>query len=217
MFELIGPENTNVCQYESMRMCLLGIRNTQTGQELSPTLAPTPAFRWDKPEQHDAHDFESVVAMVNARDPKHYEGVVVVDASFQRVKVKSSAYVFAHKASSALGSSWRNVIEAVATGAADDVEPLVPPMVRDRIAVARDRLSLLIDETSAVYSVIRDVEPMKEYAMLAKRHRWPAALFAMKRQGVDIGLFAAQTNPKTLAELCGLENPQSSSASSRSI
>lgn len=180
MFELTGPYNRIVCQYEELGLTLLGVRDLTTFEELRPELwaatlgVPVPR-RW-----HFSNLTELAEVM---RDwhPAQHEGVVVKDAQFRRVKVKSPQYVAAHHATDSLGSSWRSCTEAVLSGAADDIESLVPEYVRERIVKVKGALRFLTAKVEEDMLDLGGIDDMKEFAASAVVRIWPAALFTLKR------------------------------------
>lgn len=99
MFELVGPYNRVVIPYEEPRLYFLGARNKYTGEERFCTEAEKKdlgvAITFHKPVRYSLSSLDDCIR-VTENFGWDQEGFVVVDANFNRVKVKSPAYVLAH-------------------------------------------------------------------------------------------------------------------------
>lgn len=96
MFELVSPSNRVVIPYEETKLYFLGMRDMEDGQELNPEDSDISNFL-DIPKRYKLHSLEDVQNAAN-KLPWDEEGYVVCDANFNRVKIKSSAYILAHYA-----------------------------------------------------------------------------------------------------------------------
>ncbi len=96
MFEMVSPYNKVVIPYQKSEIYFLGWRDLQTGDELPRSLSfvshilPTPI-------EYPLNSLEEVIAAANNL-PWDKEGYVVCDINFNRVKIKSPAYLVAHYA-----------------------------------------------------------------------------------------------------------------------
>lgn len=90
MFELVSPYNKVVIDYPSIKAYHIGTRNNLTGQELDVDIG------YDKPKQFKLRT-EKEVKDAAMKLPFNNEGYVVVDKNYNRVKIKSPAYVNAHR------------------------------------------------------------------------------------------------------------------------
>jgi hypothetical protein len=98
MFELVGPYNRVVVPYEQSDLYFLGARNKYTGEEFncSPLIAGALNMGLFKlPKQYPFNTLEHCIK-ITENFPWDAEGVVACDAQFNRVKIKSPAYVMAH-------------------------------------------------------------------------------------------------------------------------
>lgn len=205
IFELTGPFNTIVCQYAELELTLLGARVTQTGEEVDPvTISEQCGFKLARTWRFDS--IEHLVEVIRDWDPTKFEGVVVKDAAFNRIKVKSPKYLAVAHAGESLGSSWKSCCEAVAAGTVDDIAHLLPPLAAERVGRVKLALAALEAETEADWAELRGIDDMKTFALAAQKKRWSAALFALKRNRVaDIGEFTKQASPDHLLGLCAAE------------
>lgn len=96
MFELVSPYNRVVIPYEETKLYFLGMRDMEDGGEWNPEDSDM-SYAFEMPKRCPLHSLEDVQRAANAL-PWDEEGYVVCDANFNRVKIKSGAYVMAHYA-----------------------------------------------------------------------------------------------------------------------
>lgn len=98
MFELVGPYNRVVVPYDESDLYFLGARNKFTGVEYSCSSIMAGALNLGKFKRPAIYSLTSLDDCVKAAELKAWddEGFVVCDAEFNRVKIKSPAYVLAH-------------------------------------------------------------------------------------------------------------------------
>ncbi len=152
VFELVSPHNQIVVSYPEPRVYLLAARHTASGVEL-----PIEELRLEhvrRPRTWPLKDAVAVGAFVNSMSPSELEGTVTCDSSFRRQKIKSIAYVLAHKTKDNVTASPRNALEAIIHEKLDDVIPLVPKDVGDKMLKMQDdyaRFCRNIDRNFAVF------------------------------------------------------------------
>lgn len=94
IFELTSPWNQVVVRWEETKVWLIGIRNNLTCKEVfygDSDLAEV----FDTPEIYPITNIDECVAAAKVL-PDDAEGYVVVDANFNRIKVKSPRYIQLH-------------------------------------------------------------------------------------------------------------------------
>lgn len=98
MFELVGPYNRVVIPYEKSDAYFLGARNKFTGEEYRSTLITTAALGVDAFKRPTLYPINTLEECIKVTEEFSWdqEGFVVCDAQFNRVKIKSPAYVLAH-------------------------------------------------------------------------------------------------------------------------
>lgn len=89
MFELVSPYNKVVIDYPEIKIYHIGTRNNKTLKEIDVDIGV------EKPKEYDLKT-EAQVRLAAQKLPFNEEGYVVVDKNYNRVKVKSPAYVNAH-------------------------------------------------------------------------------------------------------------------------
>ncbi len=98
IFELIGPYNQVVVRYNTTQLCLLGIRNNKTGEEFSTNII-TKTYQIRCPKNYAAKNLKDCINAAKSLNNQNYpdiEGFVVVDANWNRIKVKSPEYLIYH-------------------------------------------------------------------------------------------------------------------------
>ena len=90
MFELVSPYNKIVIDYPEPKIYHIGTRDNKTYKELDIDIGI------EKPKQYNLKT-EQEVKSAAEKLPYNEEGYVVVDKYWNRVKIKSPAYVNAHK------------------------------------------------------------------------------------------------------------------------
>ncbi len=98
MFELVGPYNRVVVPYEEPELYFLGARNKYTGEEYNCSSLMAGALsmgRFKLPHQYPLKSLDDCLR-ITENFGWDQEGFVACDANFNRVKIKSPAYVMAH-------------------------------------------------------------------------------------------------------------------------
>lgn len=90
MFELVSPYNKVVVDYPETKIYHIGTRDNRTLEEVDMDIGV------EKPKEYDLKT-EAQVRFAAQKLPFNEEGYVVVDKNYNRVKVKSPAYVNAHR------------------------------------------------------------------------------------------------------------------------
>lgn len=201
MFELTSPFNRIVCQYDEIGLTLLGVRDNITFEEhhieeyANVLGVPTP-------EQFEFSNINHLIQVIRDWNPKEKEGVVVRDANFNRIKVKNPSYVCFNKMRDSLSTSWRGCAEVILLGTDDDVIPMMPEAIADRIKRLKPLISEVLKRTQADYDELKHIDDMKTFALQAKDRLWPGALFALKRNKTpDLMTFAMGNNRSEKASI----------------
>ena len=95
MFELTSSVNRIVVAHNTTKLSCIGARDLTTSKELQ--LEPfADEYSWTVPPQLPYSSLEECVAAAKQLNPVECEGFVVVDAQWNRVKIKSPQYVALH-------------------------------------------------------------------------------------------------------------------------
>ena len=188
LFELTGPLNRVVIPHATAGLTLLGGRNVATGNEVrSEDLIwkfnvgeHTNLVRLVK--EFPLQSIDDVMKTFSTMSPLSQEGYVVVDANFNRVKVKHPGYVAMHHAKD--GMTLRAFVEIARTGEVPEVIAAFPelkPMLDD----AQARMVGLLSEVTQAYDALRNIESQKEFALGAMKTRCSGALFAVRSKKAE--------------------------------
>jgi hypothetical protein len=180
-FELMTTYNRIVVSYERDSIVLLGARNNSSLEEFIVSNFPVQL----------AHEFKfnnvnEIIDYINTKDPSEMEGVIVRDKHFNRVKIKSSAYVLAHKMKDRISSSPRNCLEAILSEKDDDIIPLLPEEVVVNLLKMKESVKIIIKDYDMYYQVLLNCAntvnkgDKKTFALLVTSNQkilWSAPLF----------------------------------------
>jgi hypothetical protein len=190
-FELNGPWNKVVCEYNENRITLLGARDLRTLEEVHldhSICAPFP-----KVKNYSLSNLEETIDYVNSRPGKNYEGVVVCDSNFNRVKIKSSEYVMLHKLCDGVARSPRNMLRLILNGQEDDAMTVLAKEISDEILKIKEKLSDTIKIYDITYKFLKDKAEAKNpgdkktFALLVQEYPdfWAAPFFQMYGNKAD--------------------------------
>lgn len=91
LFELVSPKNQKVVEYPVTTLYHIGTRKL-TGEEVEEDIGI------QKPQIFEVTTLEDCVELANSFSDYNFEGFVVVDKNYNRIKVKTPAYIIAHRA-----------------------------------------------------------------------------------------------------------------------
>lgn len=97
IFELVGPKTQVVVHYDRPLLYHTGTRNNISGQETDEDIGIIRPARY--PLQSLEECIEAARKLNSGMEGVEYEGFVVVDAAWKRVKIKSPDYILKHKIS----------------------------------------------------------------------------------------------------------------------
>lgn len=164
MFELIHPETKIVINYNRQELRYLGSRYNATGEEFFSEHGPNP------PKRYRFSSLEDCIEAAQAL-PYSEEGYIVCDKNFNRIKVKSPAYVRAHHYIGNGPITERRILGLVLAGETKEFlayypesEDLITKVVLKMQATIR-RINLTIDEAISE-AMNREITNRKEFAAM---------------------------------------------------
>ena len=175
IFEVVGADNRVVVRYSERASYLLAIRNNSTGEyqkvvELDGIKQPR-KFSFNSVEDC----LESVKALPNLE-----EGYVMYDnKGVPQVKVKSPAYVAAHRLRGE-GLTHKRVIELVRTNEYAEYLSIFPED-SDQIKPYIDAEKLMRVIVSDTFEANKDISCQKEFALAVKDFPFAGLLFSMRK------------------------------------
>jgi hypothetical protein len=120
--------------------------------------------------------------MVTELSPSESEGVVVCDANFNRIKLKSPAYVAFNRLHDTLSSSHKNCLELIILKKEDDVIPMLPKLIGDRMVRIKAAYVEMLRRVELDYNRLKDIESQKEFALEAVKCINSSPLFALRNK-----------------------------------
>jgi len=120
MFELVSPYNRIVVPYKDIKLYHLGTRNNKTLQEFECNI------NIEKPKTYNLNSIPEIIKAAK-KLPFNEEGYVVVDENYDRVKIKSPAYVSVHYLRNQFNTiNYRTILEIIFNNGQDDVLAIYP-------------------------------------------------------------------------------------------
>jgi hypothetical protein len=188
MFELISPANRIVCKYDRPELILHGARCMVSGQEVDRGTLEKLAHRhgWEIVKEYPITNEAECIAAAAALDPTRHEGFIVVDARFNRVKVKSPRYVALHHLRGNGPATRRRAIELWQAGEVGELLTHFPEMSAEVQPVlnALDRIGLA---ALSDFTVNFAAPSRKDFALAVKDAPWAGVTFALYKNHLDNG------------------------------
>lgn len=151
MFELTSPFNHIVIKYEGIHLWYLGCRNMRTGNEESIRLDFNGLLY---PHVYSHHSLADCIAAAHEMGDDE-EGYVVVDANFNRIKIKGDEYLRLHKLRGNGAITVQRVIELWQSDSLDDFVAYYPEFTNFVNSVLTNLRNLINDADSAYDTIIR--------------------------------------------------------------
>ena len=164
MFEWVSPTHQIVVPWEHPNFVLLGCRNMRTlREEVPPANLP-----YTRPLSYQLCGLKAIREAAEALDWHNPdgEGFVVVDAAWNRIKVKSPSYVMAHYVKNNGAISWRTLWDVVMAGEQDEFCGYVPSM-RPQVESLTTRIVGWENEAAALRPQVASFADRKSLAQWA--------------------------------------------------
>ncbi len=149
LFEYTSPENRIVLSYDAPALTLLGIREMVSGRYVSDAEIRALCQHYRVPVAAHHGQIDDIKAfMADTKALEGIEGFVIAFDDGHRIKIKADAYVLRHKALSG-AQLEKNVLEWVLADVVDDVVPMLPSDMADRVAVYQRDVQAAISRRAA--------------------------------------------------------------------
>lgn len=182
MFELVSPYNRVVVPYKEIDIRHIGTRDNTTLQELEIDIGiPKPK----------SYSLKSLDDCIKACDAMGYdeEGYVVVDKNWNRVKIKSPAYVAVHHMANNGCINKERIVDLIKTGEDGEFLNYYPEYTKDFENIKSAIKKFVSDTDVAYYSDLTTMEfnNRKEVALYIqeKLNYCPPVFFALYDKKVD--------------------------------
>lgn len=177
VFELTSIFNRVVVQHKESALTFIGARDISTDnyQEISVVECgkyfPIPVVK-----EYPLTSIKEIEAAALALDPMRNEGFVVVDAQFNRVKMKSPSYVMIHHLKDGFGQ--RRMIRLIQLGETSEVLSYFPEYL-ELFEEIKTKIDFLIETIESEYEAIKHLTDRKEFALEAVKSKNSGVLFAL--------------------------------------
>jgi hypothetical protein len=206
-FELMTKHNRVVVRHEEPRLTMIGIRCRSTQQERPLGLLD---HRYRPVRSFGLQSFEDIAATFSSMEPLRQEGYVVVDGSFNRVKVKHPGYVAIHHLKD--GHSTRRLVEIVQSGEVGEFLTYFPEW-RSEFEEIQNGLSAVEAQLEADYARLRDIPDQKAFALEAVKTKCSAALFSVRaKKAGSVREFLNRQQPDAIIRMLGIKDRPAESA-----
>ena len=111
-FELVSPQTRVVIPYEKPDLYFIGCRTMKTERDTKDSIISS---FFKTPKEYDFHSAQDVIDAAKEL-PWNEKGYVVVDSNFNRIKIKSPAWLVAHYARSNNSISKESLIQVILDG-----------------------------------------------------------------------------------------------------
>lgn len=180
IFELIGPSNKVVIIYDTPMLYHIGTRDNITCLESNDDIGII------KPNEYDLHSLDDCLKAVSSLNKKNadsivqYEGFVVVDKNWHRVKIKSPEYLLLHHMSN--GITKKQIIQLILT---DDINieevKIQYPYYAKLLTSYEEKVAKLIKEAQENMDIARElaktIKDRKEIALEIKNNKYNWFMF----------------------------------------
>ena len=179
MFELVTKQNIIVTHYENEAVYLVGARNLKTLKEISGKALDDMAVLLGvlRPKRFSAKNTEEC-RMLFKSFREDEEGLVLVDAGFNRVKIKQDSYI---KLSRIKMLNKQDLFNYILGKEVIDAEYLARlPEVQEEISLMRKQWESVLSKAVSTFQHIKNrSSTRKEFALEALKYPYSNMLFAM--------------------------------------
>ncbi|HBP43498.1 MAG TPA: hypothetical protein DD621_02305 [Clostridiales bacterium] len=148
-FELISPKARVVVPYQNTEIRYIGLRDVETFEEVDPDIETQLTSVVQRPKQYN---LTSLKECLKATEIMGYdeEGFVVVDDKWNRVKIKSPAYVAAHYLKNNGVENNAKILEMIDKGEESEFLSYFPEMKDGIINVKTKKEKYITDAKEAI-------------------------------------------------------------------
>jgi hypothetical protein len=180
-FELTGPYNRLVVDYKESKLHYLAARDMRFLVEYGCDSSSLYVKNLNPAKKLSLSSLEDCIETSKSLDPLEYEGYVVVDRNFNRIKIKSAAHVMLHHAKASL--SKKRMCEVVRNGEVEEFGlaiSSIPALKAIFDEVVTKHEACCANATKA-YENIKHIKDQKEFALEAKKTPYATILFQMRK------------------------------------
>lgn len=188
LFEIVGPSNAVVNQYEKDELIFLGCVETKTGKEILPNNHDLKdIFRI--PEFFGTFDFKVDLIDEFRKHKDNFEGYIFIDENNYRFKLKLEEYVRLHRIIT--GFNTRSVWEVLSSGQnIEDLLVKVPEEFYNWVHSVAEELNIryinILTEAFRKFIIAYEkTSDKKSFALLVKDEPYAGIIFSMYASNID--------------------------------
>lgn len=183
IFEVTSSLNKIVVSYDKTELTLLAIVHNLSGQEVDIYSSLGQRFlpSVTRPKTWKMNNISDIISFVNSKPANEFEGVVLRDGNFNRIKIKSASYVLTHRSKDILDNSPTSALMSVLDGSIDDVLPLLDKETSSRFKSIQEKVAKYFIHLEFIFNeAYRKTSSRKEFALyISSLNEWSAPLFGM--------------------------------------
>jgi hypothetical protein len=204
MFELCTPYNRVVVEHKGCMLHPLGLRHNKTFREYKGNIPGEESAAFPFPKTYPLNSLEACLEAAKHLNPLQNEGYVVCDASFNRIKIKSPAYVALHHAKDTLSKKHMALI--IRTGEYSEFSLALDsfPELRKVFYELFETYNQVIFNASMAYESIKSIEPQKEFAEKACVYPYSDVLFSMRKRKESVRAILSKMSDNRYLTLMGV-------------
>lgn len=190
IFEIVSPYNRIVVPYVETEIYHIGTRNNKTFEEMEIDIGI------EKPKVYPLFSLSDCMKSAEGL-PYSEEGYVVVDANWNRVKIKSPNYVSAHYLRNNGNVSFSSVLEMIMNSGQDDFLSIYPEYTETFKYVENSLSEFVLWCEKQWEEKPRNFETRKDFASWATKTSCPPVMFSLydkKFDSVKDWLYSQQTD-----------------------
>ena len=177
MFELVSPYNKIIVPYSETKLYHIGTRNRWTFEEIDEDIGV------EKPKEFDLHSIEDCIKATKLM-PFSEEGYVVVDKNWNRIKIKSPAYVTAHHLKGNGELNFISLIELLRTNETEEFLTYFPEY-KEIVDTYKSKIESIIYGLESYIRALSGTvfETQKDFALAVKDHPFASYFFLWRQKG----------------------------------
>lgn len=173
-FEMTSPNNKIVVDYLEDELTLIGVRDNSSNKELNPS-SFNPFNKIHLPKIYSYKTINEALEAV--KDTSNFEGFVLCDIDFRRVKIKTEEYLTLAHIADETGSD-RGILRLILEDRIDDVQNKLPH-IQHRIDKVKNFIRSEVESIFILYQQIDFTQDRKTIALQLKDN--PYSSFVFKR------------------------------------
>jgi len=194
IFELLSDKQPVKIKYPNNDLYLHGARNIKTLQELEPIpIAIT--NNWKPIPEHILEPNPNIISFfVNSRSGINYEGLIVCDSKFNRLKIKSRDYIAMTNSINSNNTrpeeAKERLYQLLVSNNNNDLSELCNafPTLLPLCEEVRELIDKTTKEIQEIYDNIKHLEERKDFAEAVKNNKYAGLLFLLRSGKVNSAL-----------------------------